>query len=302
MSNSRPDMGGRYVTSMRRTARELALKALYQIDVGKGSVAEVLDGALDQIRQSLVAPMTQIVRESDVALREMVPPRVPGAPVPSERAARAARQFAKAAGEEIRLAAERAVEIARLCVSDRPTLDDATASEQMREVVRGSLSALQRLHERGFSAGETMDAILAEARNRLDHAADVFSRLLPAAVMPARFVTALTVGVVKHRKTIDRRLAALATDWSLDRQAAVDRNILRLAAFEILYEPDIPAAASINEAVELAKKYSTADSGRFVNGILGTLVTEVRSQEKAAVTVVSEPAVPSVDGTRDNVS
>ena len=65
--------------------------------------------------------------------------------------------------------------------------------------------------------------------------------------------------------------AALSAGWALDRQPAVDRNILRIAAFEILFLGDVPAGASINEAVELAKKFSTAESGRFVNGVLGTL-------------------------------
>jgi len=78
-------------------------------------------------------------------------------------------------------------------------------------------------------------------------------------------------GAIKHQDEIDQTLKSLATDWSLDRQAAVDRNILRMTMFEVLYRHDTPVAAVINEAVELAKKYSTAESGRFVNGILGAL-------------------------------
>jgi N utilization substance protein B len=70
---------------------------------------------------------------------------------------------------------------------------------------------------------------------------------------------------------IDSRLSALSQDWALERQAATDRNILRMTAYEILYCPWSPVAAVINEAVELAKKYSTAESGRFVNGVLGAL-------------------------------
>lgn len=78
-------------------------------------------------------------------------------------------------------------------------------------------------------------------------------------------------GTLEHQPEIDKTLQTLATDWSLDRQAAVDRNILRMTAFEILFRLDTPVAAVINEAVELAKKYSTAESGRFVNGVLGAL-------------------------------
>lgn len=78
-------------------------------------------------------------------------------------------------------------------------------------------------------------------------------------------------GTWAHRVTIDEQVGALSKEWSIERQAAVDRNILRMTSYEILYRPDTPVAAVINEAVELAKKYSTAESGRFVNGVLGAL-------------------------------
>ncbi|MBV9850929.1 MAG: transcription antitermination factor NusB [Armatimonadetes bacterium] len=83
-------------------------------------------------------------------------------------------------------------------------------------------------------------------------------------------------GAWARREDIDARLTALATDWAPDRQAAVDRNILRLGAYELLFLPDSPVAAVVNEAVELAKKYSTAESGRFVNGVLGALARQPR--------------------------
>jgi len=91
----------------------------------------------------------------------------------------------------------------------------------------------------------------------------------------AAFVHKLVTGVLEHRETIDRRLADLSSGWRLERQVAVDRNIMRIAAFEMLFLPGIPTGASINEAVELAKKYSTAESGRFVNGVLGALAAQV---------------------------
>ncbi len=86
----------------------------------------------------------------------------------------------------------------------------------------------------------------------------------------------LVRGTLAHRNEIDARVAALATDWALDRQAAVDRNILRLASYEMLYRPESPVAVVVNEAVELAKKYSTAESGGFVNGVLGALARQPR--------------------------
>lgn len=79
-----------------------------------------------------------------------------------------------------------------------------------------------------------------------------------------------------HIAEIDAHIAALTIDWAPDRQAAVDRNILRLAGYELLFRPDAPVAVVVNEAVELAKKYSTAESGRFVNGVLGALARQPR--------------------------
>lgn len=77
-----------------------------------------------------------------------------------------------------------------------------------------------------------------------------------------------------ERREIDRKLSMIITEYDFERVAAVDRNVLRIAAYEILHEPAIPPAVTINEAIEIAKKYSTAESGRFVNGILGKLVSE----------------------------
>ncbi len=67
---------------------------------------------------------------------------------------------------------------------------------------------------------------------------------------------------------LDEAISSYATNWELDRMATVDRNILRLASFELLYRKDIPPKVAINEAVDLAKKYGDLDSGKFVNGVL----------------------------------
>jgi transcription antitermination protein NusB len=82
------------------------------------------------------------------------------------------------------------------------------------------------------------------------------------------FAEPLIRGVLQHREDLDRRIAAHADNWDFKRIAIVDRNILRIAIFEMLHREDIPPVVSINEAVDVAKKFSTADSGRFVNGIL----------------------------------
>jgi len=83
------------------------------------------------------------------------------------------------------------------------------------------------------------------------------------------FTLELVRGTRQNLDKIDATIAQYATDWSIDRMANVDRNVLRLALYELLYREDIPNSVAINEAVELVKKYSTPESGKFVNGILG---------------------------------
>ena len=82
------------------------------------------------------------------------------------------------------------------------------------------------------------------------------------------FSSLLIEGTLKHQADIDRLIVKYALNWELKRMAVIDRNIIRLAAHELLYLEDIPPKVSINEAIELAKKYGDVDSGRFVNGIL----------------------------------
>lgn len=82
------------------------------------------------------------------------------------------------------------------------------------------------------------------------------------------FTEEIVKGTFKHLRAIDEKVLASAKNWSLDRMASVDRNVLRMASYEILYRMDIPPSVTINEAIELAKMFGTDDSGAFVNGIL----------------------------------
>ncbi|MBI4616399.1 MAG: transcription antitermination factor NusB [Planctomycetes bacterium] len=82
----------------------------------------------------------------------------------------------------------------------------------------------------------------------------------------------LVTGTIRHRTELDAEIRAVAENWDIDRMAIVDRNILRLSCYEILHRADIPAKVSINEGVELAKTFSTENSGAFVNGILDQIV------------------------------
>jgi transcription antitermination protein NusB len=89
------------------------------------------------------------------------------------------------------------------------------------------------------------------------------------------FAEPLIRGALEHRDEADELIKKHAQNWELHRIAAVDRNILRLAIYEMLHRDDIPPVVSINEAVDIAKKFSTQDSGKFVNGILDKIKGEL---------------------------
>lgn len=88
----------------------------------------------------------------------------------------------------------------------------------------------------------------------------------------ADYAKRLVEGVRTNMSSIDDMLSARIREYAFDRVAAVDRNVMRIATFELFHMPDLPPAVTLNEAVEIAKKYSTAESGRFVNGVLGKLL------------------------------
>ena len=98
----------------------------------------------------------------------------------------------------------------------------------------------------------------------------------------ARFRAGLVMGFAEHRLRLDEVIAKYARGWTLSRMANVDRNILRLAVYELLFCPEVPAGVVVDEAVELAKKYSTGESGRFVNGILGQLARHLDEERGTA--------------------
>jgi N utilization substance protein B len=95
-------------------------------------------------------------------------------------------------------------------------------------------------------------------------------------VPPDEFAADLVAGVGTHLGEIDDRIRRFARGWALERMPVVDRTVLRMAIYELLHRPDVPTGAVISEAVELAKRYSTDDSGRFVNGMLSSIAEEVR--------------------------
>ena len=93
------------------------------------------------------------------------------------------------------------------------------------------------------------------------------------------FISQLVEGTRGRLEEIDRLLSTHATNWAVDRMAMVDRNILRLGAFELLHGEETPPKVVINEAVELAKRFGTTDSSKFVNGVLDSIHKMKRPQE-----------------------
>lgn len=97
---------------------------------------------------------------------------------------------------------------------------------------------------------------------------------------PSRpFAQQLVDGTIKHLTEIDQTIASFAQGWSISRMANVDRNVMRLATYEVLFCLDIPGRVSLNEAIELAKRYGGDESAKFVNGILDRVVESVTKSE-----------------------
>jgi N utilization substance protein B len=122
-------------------------------------------------------------------------------------------------------------------------------------------------------ARERALSLLYEAESKSVTPAAVLAELL---VDPDPFVVDVVAGVGAHLVGIDELIARFSVGWDVDRMPVIDRNVLRLATYELLERPDIPIGAILSEAVELAKRYSTEGSGRFVNGVLASIAREVR--------------------------
>ncbi len=131
---------------------------------------------------------------------------------------------------------------------------------------RARAAVLQALYELDFTDHEITFALEARFKERpLPGAAEAFARSLAA-------------GVQTYQTYLDSIVGDLAPEWPIDQIAAVDRNVLRVAIYELLFEPDIPPKVAINEAVELAKMFGGESSPRFVNGVLGSLVARDRAE------------------------
>ncbi|MDD2927371.1 MAG: transcription antitermination factor NusB [Candidatus Omnitrophica bacterium] len=125
--------------------------------------------------------------------------------------------------------------------------------------------ALQVLYQLDITSDVPKNALENFWSNRKDEEIDAVLK---------EFSSELVRGVVQNLEEIDKKIVKYAANWQLKRMAVVDRNIMRLGCFELLYREDIPPKVSINEAVELAKKFSGIESGKFVNAILDKVKLE----------------------------
>ncbi|HEX9067868.1 MAG TPA: transcription antitermination factor NusB [Ktedonobacterales bacterium] len=146
--------------------------------------------------------------------------------------------------------------------SSRPRLTSALRARR-----QGRILALQALYEHDI-AGHDAPAVLAR------HASER-TNLTPDAIT---YADELITGVRATQDVLDEHIARAASAWPLEQMAAVDHVILRIALWEILYNSSVPASVAINEAIEVAKQYGSDSSGRFINGVLGTIVAEVGSE------------------------
>jgi N utilization substance protein B len=142
---------------------------------------------------------------------------------------------------------------------------DADADDD-RPIYTGGIGSRRELRERAI-------ALLYEAETKDRPPADVLHEQVLTA---DPFVAEIVTGVTDHGPEIDRSIADHARGWSLERMPATDRAILRMAVYELAWSDETPTAVVISEAVELAKSYSTDDSGRFVNGMLSAIAATCR--------------------------
>ncbi len=130
------------------------------------------------------------------------------------------------------------------------------------------------------------DDLRSNARERAVHLLyEAESRDLPVATIVSAqilgvddLVALLTAGVSSRRTELDEIITEHSHTWTIHRMPAIDRNILRLAIYELMDRPEVPIAVIINEAVELAKRFSTEESGRYVNGVLSAIAKKVRAK------------------------
>ncbi|PLY01918.1 MAG: transcription antitermination factor NusB [Desulfuromonas sp.] len=143
----------------------------------------------------------------------------------------------------------------------------------------GRECALKMLFAHKLDADQKPSALLAAFWSNFRFADDALGEPLESADAPlptaARlFAEALVKGVVEFRAVLDQQITGAAKNWSIERMTPVDLSILRIGVYELLYRPDIPARVTINEAIEIAKRYGTKESPAFINGLLDRIAQD----------------------------
>jgi transcription antitermination protein NusB len=128
--------------------------------------------------------------------------------------------------------------------------------------------ALQALYQMDVSGGGADDAIGGLRDNGLDEGAD-------AGVL--HYAEVLVRGVAENLTALDEVIQRHSPNWRIERMARIDRNVLRIATFELIHRPDVPPKVVLNEAIEVAKRFGTEESGAFINGILDKVAKEARA-------------------------
>jgi len=142
----------------------------------------------------------------------------------------------------------------------RPAMTDSVGTR--REARERALSLLYEADAKGCSPAAVLEG-----------------QVLP----PEPFVTDIVAGVGEHQGEADALIRKFAKGWSLERMPVIDRTLVRMGCYELGHRPDVPTGAVISEAVELAKRYSTDDSGKFVNGLLARIAKELRGDDPPTV-------------------
>lgn len=133
--------------------------------------------------------------------------------------------------------------------------------------------ALQSLYQIQMNEVTPQEAI----QNVIDEAQDENEGKLEVKdeVIHPGYVEELVIGTIEHRSAIDQILEQYVKGYKMDRLSRVDREVLRLATYEMIYRDDVPPKVVVNEAIELAKHFGTEESGKFVNGVLGKMILEI---------------------------
>ncbi|KIL34321.1 nitrogen utilization protein B [Cohnella kolymensis] len=132
-----------------------------------------------------------------------------------------------------------------------------------------AIQSLYQVEMNGVSGEDAVNSVMEEARQDNEIGAEVAELEGINA-----FTRELVQGVLTEKEMLDRKLAVFLTGWQVDRLSRVDRQILRLAAYEMIFRKDVPPKVIINEAIELAKHFGLEENGKFVNGVLGRMLRE----------------------------